>query len=327
MIRVSGGGGGLRGGTIYENKVFDSIKNDFNTELINIYISENPIKLLRILSLKWDLLKLKGSQDVWIRDFKSTISAPYDRTQGKNISLFFHHDPLGFNFVNRQLYNILIKSYYKSLDNVDIIVVISDYWKNHFLDMGYENVKKIYYAFDIAQFNNLTSNEVDDFKKKYGLKNGRPIVYLGNCQDAKGVVETYQALKNLDVYLITSGNKEVDIPALNLNLSYRDYLLLLKASSVAVTMSKFKEGWCISAHEAMLCRTPVVGSGLGGMSELLNGGKQIICKDFNKLKENVEYTMEHPELGEDGHNFASQKQFTKEYFNDEWIKLIESMED
>ena len=45
--------------------------------------------------------------------------------------------------------------------------------------------------------------------------------------------------------------------------------MLLQAASVAVTMSKFNEGWCRTAHEAMLCKTPVVGSGMGGMGELL----------------------------------------------------------
>ena len=328
MIRITKELAGLRGGTIYEDDILEGIKNDFDTQLIEIYIRKRPIKLLRILGLGWDILKLKGSKDVWIRSFKSTIFVPYDRTRGKNISLFFHHDPSVFNFTNRKLYNILIKLYYKSLKNVDIIVTISDYWKNHFIDLGYNGyVKKIYCGFDTAQFDNLTSNEVDDFKKKYGLKNEKPIIYLGNCQESKGVVEAYKELKDFDAYLVTSGNKEIDIPAINLNLTYKEYLLLLKASSVAVTMSKFKEGWGITTHEAMLCKTPVVGSGLGGMGELLEGGKQIICGNFNKLKEKVKYAMEHQELGESGYQFASQKQFTIEHFNDEWTKLIRSMVD
>ena len=56
-------------------------------------------------------------------------------------------------------------------------------------------------------------------------------------------------------------------------------------------MSKFQEGWCRTAHEAMLLKTPVVGSGFGGMSELLEGGGQIICDNFNDLKEKIEYLL------------------------------------
>ena len=57
---------------------------------------------------------------------------------------------------------------------------------------------------------------------------------------AKGVVEVYDQLKGLDLNLVTSGKKSVSVPATNLRLDYRDYLRLLKASSVVVTMSKFK---------------------------------------------------------------------------------------
>ena len=129
------------------------------------------------------------------------------------------------------------------------------------------------------------------------------------------------SLKDMEVHLVTSGRKEVDLPILNLNLDYRDYLLLLKSSSVVITMSKFKEGWNRTAHEAMLCKTPVIGSGLGGMRELLEGGNQIICEDFSDLKEQVSYALDHPEMGEKGFEFA--RQFTVERFNDEWVRLIE----
>ena len=140
-----------------------------------------------------------------------------------------------------------------------------------------------------------------EFKRRFSSEE-KPILYLGNCQRIKGVVEAYEQLKDLKVHLVTSGRKEVDLPILNLNLDYRDYLLLLKSSSVVITMSKFKEGWNRTAHEAMLCKTPVIGSGLGGMKELLEGGNQIICENFSDLKERVSYVLDHPELGETGLN-------------------------
>jgi len=96
---------------------------------------------------------------------------------------------------------------------------------------------------------------------------------------------------------------------------------------LVVTMSKFKEGWCRTAHEAMLCKTPVIGSGLGGMKELLEGGKQIVCPDFNSLREKVEYLLNNPgvrkKIGEDGFNFA--KNFTFEKFKKDWIDLIKKL--
>ena len=80
----------------------------------------------------------------------------------------------------------------------------------------------------------------------------------------------------------------------------------------------------MTAHEAMLLKTPVVGSGMGGMKELLKGGKQIICTDFKELKNKVEYLLNNSEerkkIGEMGYNYA--KNFTIDGFKKEWLDLI-----
>ena len=141
------------------------------------------------------------------------------------------------------------------------------------------------------------------------------------------MVNTYEALKDLNVFLITTGRKDVDIPAKHFDLSYSEYLKLLTASSLVVTMSQFKEGWCRTTHEAMLCKTPVIGSGAGGMKELLEGGGQIICDDFSVLKEKVrEILMDknyRNQLGEKGYDYA--KNFTIDKFNQEWISVIKDI--
>ena len=229
--------------------------------------------------------KHQGEKDLWIRNFDSIITMPYDDTRGKNVALIFHID---YSFQPAYLktsWIILERIFYHHLKKVDAIITISKYWQNHFLERGYPNVYLIYNGFDLNEFQ-FEDQEVLEFRKKFRLED-RPIIYMGNCQRIKGVVEVYEHLKKLDVYLVTSGRKEVDIPTLNLNLDDHDYLLLLRSSSVVITMSKFMEGWNRTAHEAMLCKTPVIGSGLGGMKELLEGGKQIICDDFEDLKEKV----------------------------------------
>jgi glycosyltransferase involved in cell wall biosynthesis len=265
------------------------------------------------------LCKISGEKDLWIRNFDSIVTMPYDGTKGKNIALIFHID---YSFQPAYLkpsWMILEKIFYHHLKKVDAIITIAKYWQNHFLERGYPEVYLIYNAFDLDQFQ-FEDEQVSEFKRRFHLGD-KPIVYIGNCQRIKGVVEVYQHLKDLDVHLITSGRKEVDIPALNLSLDYRDYLLLLRSSALVITMSKFKEGWNRTAHEAMLCKTPVVGSGLGGMRELLEGGRQIICNGFDELRGKVYYALDHPELGEMGFEFA--RQFTVEKFNDEWLSLVE----
>ena len=57
-------------------------------------------------------------------------------------------------------------------------------------------------------------------------------------------------------------NQNFSLPVQCFCLSKQDYLRLLKACDLVITMSKVREGWCRVAHEAMLCQTPVIGSAL-----------------------------------------------------------------
>jgi glycosyltransferase involved in cell wall biosynthesis len=77
----------------------------------------------------------------------------------------------------------------------------------------------------------------------------------------------------------------------------------------------------------MLSKTPVIGSGLGGMRELLEDGRQIICTNFRGLKKEVQNLLEdsflRKKIGEDGYNFA--KNFTPEKFEQDWLNLIDNI--
>jgi len=312
------------GGIIYNEQARKILSQRFDLELILCEPKMfKDIRYFRIPESLFYLLKLKGKKDLWIRDFYSTITLSFDKTEGKNLVVIHHLDFSGFPLISQPIFNFLKNAlFYHNLKKADFIVTVSNYWQNYFLKRGYKNVYKIYNGFNLVDFN-VSQKEVLEFIKKHHLM-GKPIIYLGNCQKAKGVVESYNYLKKLDAYLVTSGRAQVKIPAKNLELDYYDYLKLLKASSVVLTMSKFKEGWCRTAHEAMLLKKPVIGSGLGGMKELLEGGKQIICSDFKELPKMVEYLINNPSLrekiGESGYNFA--KDFTLERFQKEWTSLI-----
>ena len=304
------------GGSVYEDKAKKAISKGFNIEQIN-YSSKKDFFLKN-----WKASKRKDISLV-VKTFDASLFVSPKPI--KNIAIVHHIDYSFAPFLIKGASFFLDPITMGNLKKFDKIVVVSKYWQEFFEKKGYKNVYLIYNAFDLTKFN-ISDEEVEEFKKRYNLEK-KPIIYLGNCQKAKGVVESYESLKDLDTYLITSGKEMVKIPAINLNLSHRDYLKLLKASSIAITMSKFKEGWNITAHEAMLMRTPVIGSGKGGMRELLEGGKQIICPDFNCLKEKVKYLLENPqkkkEIGENGYNFA--KNFTIDKFNNEWLKLIKEL--
>jgi len=307
----------LYGGKAYEKQLLNFL-NDSGYEVEEIYPHSNRgNEMLRWAEELYRLSKLKVSKDIFIRDFYS--SAVMGKTSGRNVSIIHHVDSSQKKhpFLNR----LLEKKFYMNLHKIDTIVTVSEYWKRHFEGMGHGDVRVVYNGFDLKDFE-IHEDEVERFKKKYGL-NGKPIIYLGNCQPGKGVVEAYRELKDRDrdAFLVTSGEEEVKIPAMNLNLDYKEYLILLKASSVVIAMSKFQEGWNRTVHEAMLCKTPVIGSGLGGMMELLEGGRQLICEDISELSYLVDVAMENrEELGEKGYEFA--KNFTVERFEDGWEKVL-----
>jgi glycosyltransferase involved in cell wall biosynthesis len=312
------------GGIVYNNEARKILSKNFDLDLVlceSKYFKK--IRYLKIPESLFYLLRLKGEKDLWIRDFYSTVAFCPKRTKGKNLLIVHHLDFSGFPLIARPFLNFFKNFFFfRNLKNIDAILTVSEYWKQYFLRKGYKNVYKIYNSFDQSNFN-VSNEEVLNFKKKHGLQD-KPIVYLGNCQKAKGVKESFKVLKDLDVHFVTSGERKVKISALNLNLNDRDYLILLKASSIVIAMSMFKEGWCRTAHEAMLSETPVIGSGSGGMRELLEDGKQIICTNFRELKKEVQNLLEdsflRKKMGEDGYNFA--KNFTPEKFEQDWVNLI-----
>jgi len=314
------------GSLIYNESVRRALARDFEIELVDV--SSRVFQKIRYLKIPEALLRaclLKGKKDIWVRDFYSTLTLPFDRTKGKQMAIMHHLDFSGFPEFVRPLFSLAELFFWRAARKLDAIVVVSKYWKAYFEKRGFSNVYLIYNGFDLSQCN-IKEEEVIAFKEKYGLTR-KPIVYLGNCQKAKGVVEAYDALKNLDVHLVTSGKSEVKLPAQNLEVEYREYLTLLKSCSVVLTMSKFQEGWNRTAHEAMLLKTPVIGSGRGGMEELLKGGDQVICENFAELQQQVERLLNNEKLrqdmGERGHAYA--ENFTEEKMCEAWATLMEKL--
>lgn len=320
----------LGGGNTYGAMVRKALCKDFDIELKNLEARwvEKHLGWRYFKPFEWvfRFLTLRGEKDLWItQSFSDLALLPLNRIKGKKLAIIYHIDNSIFSLFSRFVFFPIEKIFYHKLKKVDAIVVISNYWQRHFLDRGYSNVYKIYSGFPVEDFN-ITDREILEFKKEHGLE-GRPIVYIGNCQKAKGVVEAYEALKDLDVHLVTSGEERVKIPARNFCLDRPSFLKLLKASTIAVFMTRFNTGWDTTAHEAMFFKRPVIGSEKGAMREFLEGAGQIVCEDFGCLREKVKYLLSHPEerelIGEKGYYFA--KDFTEERFEKEWVDLVKKI--
>ena len=312
------------GGRAYERALLDALSEDFDVELIDVGINSRGLfKYIEAPLVLWRLFRISRRKDldVVIRDFEGSLFL--NRRPTKNIFLLFHIDVSQGSLVYKLVHLLFGKYIFHKLRDVDASVVMGKYWQNFLHVKDFTNVRIAYVPSDPGEFK-FTSAEIEEFKKKYGLT-AKPVVYLGVAREEKGFRESFEALKHLDYHFVISGDPSLkklysSKPIHDLRLDRRDYLRLLKASDVVVAMSKVLEGWCINVQEAMLCKTPVVGSGEGGMAELLEGGEQLICKNFEDLKDKVNFAIEHQELGERGYQFA--KTLTVDKFGKSWIDLI-----
>ncbi len=314
------------GGKIYEKMVEQLLSCHANVEIISTGMNpRGRLKYLRIpfVLLRNFLVSQRKNAHIIIKDIDAALFI--NPKPVKNIVIVHHIDISFFPLVPRLIYAAFQKLTLWNIRKFSAIVTVSAYWYNYFINKGYHNVHLIYNAFDTEEFT-ISNAQIEKFKQTYHLSD-KPIIYLGNCQKVKGVEGVYKALKDIDAYLVTSGEARVHTPALNLELSEKEYSLLLKAARVVINMSTFKEGWSRTAHQAMLYKTPVIGSGTGGMRELLEGGEQIICNNITSLKKHVTRLLHDPKeaemLGERGYTFA--RQFTKERFEKEWTDLIISL--
>lgn len=308
------------GGNIYELMVDEALKKKFSFELeLNSFQLKGFWRLLEAPKFFWNLWRFANKKGSFlIRTFQSAFF-PF---RGKGVTIVYHVDSTGSPLLPRLFQDFLEWWFLSFIPKNEPIVVIADYWRNFLKERGFQNLHLIYCGYELEKYS-PTELEVQQFLEKHDLA-GKQIVYIGNPQVKKGATLAFEALKDTEFTLVTSGVADTHIPCRHLDLSFRDYVCLLKASSVVVAMSLFKEGWNRVAHEAMLVGTPVVGSGAGGMEELLLGGGQIICDNPRKIKEAVnEALSKAPEMIEKGKNYAIQ--FSKERFEKEWQDLVEQL--
>ncbi|MFA6446369.1 MAG: glycosyltransferase [Candidatus Paceibacterota bacterium] len=310
------------GGNLYESYL-QALNDTFEINHIVLNLNRNKIKLLKAIEYFWTLYRFSRKEylkyDISIRNEQGCFFM--DKTK-INIVIFHHYDPHPNNLLIRLYQKILYKNLLKNLPKIDMLVVVSEYWQEYFKKIGFTKTTIIYNPFEIEKYALHNLDDLEKFKYQYKL-NKKPIVYIGNAQAIKGAHKVYETLKFLDVHLVTSGISQISLPTINLDLSFKQYTMLLQISSVVVLMSQIKEGWNRVAHEAILCHTPVIGSGSGGMNELLTKSDQQICNDWSKLEEMVIETLKGYSKNEVGYNYA--KQFSIDKFKLDWIKLINEL--
>jgi glycosyltransferase involved in cell wall biosynthesis len=269
----------------------------------------------------WRVARRPWEADLAIQD---PLVTAFGRRDGRGARVcILHH--LDYALVRQSLRKRLyFRRVLRGLREVEYVVVVSAFWRRELEALGCRDVRVIHNAFDPDEYR-FDAAELEDLRTRLDLPRDRPLVYVGNAQVEKGVTDAAAALRDEPYTLVTTGPRSpgLDLPGvLHFDLDHRDYVRLLAASDVVVTMSRMLEGWCRTAHEAMLCGTPVIGSGTGGMRELLEGGGQRLLAGAAALPEAARSVLaRRDELGAQGRAFAAR--FDPAYFRAAWTGLVE----
>ncbi|MCB0365814.1 MAG: glycosyltransferase [Bdellovibrionales bacterium] len=309
------------GGNIYERYVNDAIRENFDLEVIDLsFRTKGWFRLLEfplyILMLAYHSSFKKG---FLIRNFQTSF-LPLRKNGG--LTIVFHIDETLSPIGSKVFQKIVEYLFFLFSRKSDPIVVISESWKKYFEGRGFTNVHLIYCPYEVENY--PPDPELVASMRSRLSTGDKPLIYIGNPQPKKGADLVYEALGNKDFDLVLSGEGSLDLPLPKAKLSFDEYLALLSACDLVITFSQFLEGWCRVAHEAVLCGTPVIGSGLGGMRELLEKTNQVECKNPGELKEKVhEILRNRPQITSETQAWA--RSFTIGKFNQDWKELINSL--
>lgn len=324
------------GGNLYESNIDEAISDSYHLEVYYPLSKFNKKKLVKyILSpvfyIRLFFKNLLGKFDIGIYSLESCFFLSSKR---KNIVVVHHFDPSNSNFLSKANQWLTYMSLFLNKQKIDKLVVVSSYWEVFFRKKGFKNVEKIYNSFDVDYFSNILSDEkfklrVDEFRKNILDGKFSRLVYIGNSHPKKGGGVILDEIVNgnmiaNDCLFVTSGY-QITNPIYDriseykhLDLSYEDYLVLLKASDIVVTNSQFQEGWCRTAHEAMLLETAVLGSGAGGMAELLDISNQFHINNYQMINEQISVLLN----TETFINKSIITNFNFSYFKKRWLDVL-----
>lgn len=206
--------------------------------------------------------------------------------------------------------NLLCKAYRKNFEiitqSINLITAPSNATMNTFVDNGFfGNIKKkvIYNAIDYDEEYVNTINSIKTNNSKKSIIN---FVYLGALTEVKGIkvlIESFLEYKSDNIRLTIAGdgplknyvneNLKKDKRIKYLGFIGKDEMdKLLEEMDVLIVPSIWKEPFGRVVIDAYKHSLPVIGSDIGGISEIIDNGKTgrlIKPNDKNSLKEAISF--------------------------------------
>jgi len=243
------------------------------------------------------------------------------------ICIAHHYDPSFFKGMRKIYIKLSHWLFISQSSRVDVVVSCSKYWSRYYEAEGFKNSKTIYNGFDIKSMDHsLVSLDNSSVLQRFNLIS-KKYLHLGSFGQAKGQKIAIKCLKDLKLPMIaTSSSKALlkdDLQDIHfINASFNEYNILLKNAMAVICMSEFKEGWCRVLHEAAIHGTPILGSGLGGMNELLEIGG-FTPSTVDTLSNDLDIRCKEESLAKDKVNLY--RAFTLERFCKAWRCCVEDL--
>lgn len=181
------------------------------------------------------------------------------------------------------------------LKKADVVLAVSNALKHEIISTGVTGIAdKTRLSWNSVDITKFSAEPNDSFKKEYNL-NDKPIVlFVGNLIKRKNVESIIEAKKiaNSDYYLVIVGNgplykklkKKVDDENIRdvVFTGSRDDVENIIPSCDVLILPSFSESFGLVLIEALSCGKPVIGSNVGGITEIITDDVGLLV-DPNKI--------------------------------------------
>ncbi|WP_407453734.1 glycosyltransferase family 4 protein [Methanobrevibacter sp.] len=183
----------------------------------------------------------------------------------------------------------------KVLKDADVVLAVSNALRHEIIATGVQGISnKTKLCWNSVDIDKFSSNKNDSFKKENKLEDKPIVLFVGNLIKRKNVDSLLEAKKitSSDYYLVIVGDgpqfkkltkkvEDENIRDVIFTGSRNDVENIIPSCDVLVLPS-FSESFGLVLIEALACGKPVIGSNVGGITEIINDDVGLLV-DPNKV--------------------------------------------
>ncbi len=171
----------------------------------------------------------------------------------------------------------------KVLKSADVVLAVSNALRHEIIATGVEGIaSKTRLSWNSVDINRFSAKENTTFKEENGLEDKPIVLFVGNLIKRKNVESLLEAKKiaNSDYYLVIVGDgplfKKLNNKVEEENIrdviftGARDDVENIIPSCDVLVLPSFSESFGLVLIEALACGKPVIGSNVGGITEIIN---------------------------------------------------------